>query len=124
MSCEIYNKIEFPVREAVVKLNRLNIQTNSSEGGGNDNHAAPHFAYIEAKLSSENLIICQYYNFILDKIYSFLGPDDLLFNQSAKNYAKKTGFYIIGLYRKNLCDTDVIFGFKSIINKLKMQEYN
>jgi hypothetical protein len=102
----------------------MNIPTNSSEGGGGDNHGAPDFSYIEAKLTKRNFDICKKYNFLLNKIYSKYGKDDYLFNGSALQYGKKTGFYIIGLNRKNLSDNEITAIFINLIKKLQIQSNN
>ena len=113
--------IDASVKDAVIKLNQLNISTNSSEGGGGPNHGAPDFSYIEAGLSKRNLNICKKYNFLLNKIYSKYSKDDFLFNGSAIQYGKRTGFYIIGLNRKNFSDEQINNIFNNLIKKLQSQ---
>ena len=42
-----YNQLDLPVQKVVQKLHELNIDTNSSEGGGDNYHGSPEFSYIE-----------------------------------------------------------------------------
>ncbi len=116
-----YQKIDRSVRRIVESLNRMNIITNSSEGGGGKRHATPDYAYIEAKLSEKNKNICQKLNLILDKINSKNDSEDFLFNGSALSYGKRTGYYIIGFNRKKMLDKDVKKIFTQHISKLISQ---
>jgi len=117
-----YKYLDSCVKDAVKKLNKMLILTNSSEGGGDNSHSAPDFAYIEAKLSKYNLNVCKKNNFLLDKIYGKNGQKDLLFNGSAIKYGEKTGFYVIGFNRKNIPNNVVKQKFKEIISKLRPQK--
>ncbi|HMB01093.1 MAG TPA: hypothetical protein VKS21_08920 [Spirochaetota bacterium] len=114
--------IDEPVRKAVLQLNQKNIITNSSEGGGDATHGAPDFAYVEAKISPENITICAVHNFLLDRIYSKLGYDDLLFAASALNYGCQTGYYVIGFKRSNMSNREVEHKFSRITAMLKVQQ--
>lgn len=117
---DIY-ELDEPVQDAVMMLHQLNIITNSSEGGGTECHGAPDFSYVEAKLSKDNIRICQKYHFLLNKIYSRNGRGDLLFNGSALKYGTLTGFYIIGIFRKHLTDEQVKEKFNFLIKRLNTQ---
>ncbi len=116
-----YQKIDRAVRRIVESLNRMNILTNSSEGGGGKRHGAPDYAYIEAKLSEKNKNICKKLNLILDKINSKNDAGGLLFDGSALSYGERTGYYIIGFNRKNMLDKDVKKIFTRHILKLISQ---
>lgn len=116
------DQVDGPVREAVVNLNRMNIRTNSSEGGGAPDHGAPDFAYVEARLSGVNLAICQKNRFLLDKVFSPSENGARLFYGSAVSYGRKTGYYVIGMKRRNLSDQEVKERFSRIIRKLRIQD--
>ncbi|MDD5066698.1 MAG: hypothetical protein PHF84_06585 [bacterium] len=116
-----FNIIDEPVRDAIIHLHKKNISTNSSEGGGGGRHGTPHFAYIEAKLSRENIRICMEKNFLLKEIYGHNGPSQPLYNGSAFLYGKQTGYYVIGLNRKKLSDRKVKEYFKTLIRHLSIQ---
>ena len=119
LPCVSYQKMDRSIREAVIRLNRINIMTNSSEGGGGQRHGAPDYAYIEAKLSNENIDTCKKLNILLDKIYDKQNSSGLLFNGSALSYGKQTSYYIIGFKRKKLTDKMVKNRFRQYISKLK-----
>jgi hypothetical protein len=119
---ENYKKIDRSVREAVLMLHRKNILTNSSEGGGGRNHSAPDYAYIEARLSRDNLDLCSRLNLLLDRIHGGPGRTCLLFNGSALSYGRHTGFHIIGFKRDQLTDSRVKKRFRHLIKRLKFQE--
>ncbi len=118
---KIYQSMDRAIREAVKSLNIMDILTNSSEGGGGKRHGAPGYAYIEAKLSEKNKIICQELRLLLDKIHSKENSKDFLFNGSALSYGEYTGYYVIGINRKKLTDSKVKEIFRQYISRLKSQ---